>query len=141
MAAYNKFNAFVADLCTKVHNLASDALKVMLSNTAPLAANAVKADITEIAAGNGYTAGGNAVTITTASQAGGTFTLAGNQVVWTCVTAAMAALRYAVLYNSTPVAGNLVAWWDYGSSITLQVGETFTVQFNSANPGTIFTLT
>src|ERR1700720_2827204 len=57
MAAFNKFNAFVADVANKVHNLGSDTLKVMLSNTLPTSANAVKADITEISAGNGYSAG------------------------------------------------------------------------------------
>ena len=56
MASFNKFNPFVEALAEKVHNLGSDTLKVMLSNTAPSASNAVKADITEISAGNGYTA-------------------------------------------------------------------------------------
>ena len=57
MANFNKFNAFVADVANKVHNLGSDTLKVLLTNTAPVATNAVKADLTEIAAGNGYSAG------------------------------------------------------------------------------------
>ena len=52
MAAFNKFNALTEDLAEKVHNLGSDTLKVMLTNTAPSAANAVKADIAEISAGN-----------------------------------------------------------------------------------------
>ena len=71
MATFTKFNPFVEAVAEKVHNLGSDALKVMLTNTAPVAANAVKADLTEITAGNGYTAGGNAVTITTSA---GSFT-------------------------------------------------------------------
>src|SRR5499427_10768835 len=83
MATYNKFNAFVADVANKVHNLGSDNLKVMLTNTAPVATNAVKADITEITAGNGYTAGGTAVTITSSAQSGGTYKLVGNNVVFT----------------------------------------------------------
>lgn len=58
MATFNKFNAFVQDLTRKVHNLNSDTLKILLTNVAPVATNAVKADLTEIAAGNGYTAGG-----------------------------------------------------------------------------------
>lgn len=140
MAAYFKFNAFVADIAGKVHNLGADALKVLLSNTALAAANAVKADLTEIGAGNGYAAGGTAVVITTSSQAAGLYTLAGNQVVFTAAGGTIGPLRYAALYNSTPGAGPLIGGWDYGSSITLQIGETFTVQFNSANPGTILTI-
>lgn len=138
MAAYNKFNAFVGELPAKTENLGADVLKVLLSNVAPVATNVVKADVTEIAAGNGYAAGGAAVTVTTSSQTGGTYTLAGNQVVFTAAGGAIATFRYAVLYNST--SGNLIGWWDYGSALTLNNGDSLTVQFNSANPGTIFTL-
>ena len=63
MASFNKFNAFVADVANKVHNLGADTLKIMLSNTAPSASNAVKTDITEIAAGGDYTAGGGALAV------------------------------------------------------------------------------
>jgi hypothetical protein len=82
MAAYNKFQAFVENVAEKVHNLGADALKLLLVNSpAPVATNSVKADLTEIAAGNGYSAGGTAITITTSAQAAGVYTLAGNQVV------------------------------------------------------------
>ena len=64
MATYTKFNQFVEDLCKGVHNLATGTLKIMLTLTAPVATNSVKADLTEIAAGNGYTAGGTAITAT-----------------------------------------------------------------------------
>lgn len=144
MASYNKFNQFVGDLAAKVHNLGSDALKLILSNTAPSASNAVYADITEIASGNGYTTGGTAVTVTTSSQSSGTYTLAANQVTWTSTTADMAAFRYVVLYNTTPTTPlkPLIGWWDYGSSLTLHGanGDTFTVLFNGANPGTVLTI-
>jgi hypothetical protein len=146
LATYNKINVFVEDLCNKVHDLfgtsGADLLKIMLTNVAPVATNSVKADLTEIASGNGYTAGGEDVQ-NDGTRSTGTFTLTGMQVVWTCVTAAMAAFRYIALYNDTPTspADPLIAWWDHGSSVTLQVGETFTVRFNNGNPtGTIFTL-
>ena len=58
MAAFNKFNSFVEAVAEKTHNLGSDTLKVALTNSAPVATNTVFANITEIAAGNGYTAGG-----------------------------------------------------------------------------------
>ena len=132
MAAYNKFNAFVADLANKVHNLGSDTLKVMLTNTAPVATNAVKSDITEISAGNGYSAGGGAVTSVTSSQTGGTEKLVGTGPVFTA-TGAVGPFRYAVLYNSTAASGNLIGWWDYGSSISLANGETFTVSLDGTN--------
>jgi len=42
MASFNKFNAFVADVANKVHNLGADAMMIMLTNTAPIAANSIK---------------------------------------------------------------------------------------------------
>src|ERR1051325_2407997 len=131
MASYNKFNCTVEDWAEKVHNLQSDTLKIMLTNTAPLATNAVKADITELAAGNGYVAGGTAVTITSSAQAAGLYKLVGNDVlVGTASGGTVGPFRYAVLYNSTPAAGNLIGWWDYGSALTLNGGETFTVDLD-----------
>lgn len=143
MAAYNKFNQFVEDVAEKVHNLGADTLKVLLVNSpAPVASNSVKADLTEITAGNGYSAGGTAVSVTTSAQASGTYTLAATQVVYTASGGTIGPFRYPTLYNDTPTspADPLIAWWDYGSGLTLNDGETFTVKFNNASPGTIFTL-
>lgn len=134
MASYNKFNAFVADQNNKVHNLGSDTLKVMLTNSAPVATNAVKADITEISAGNGYSAGGATVTITSSTQSSGTYKLLPtSQPVFTASGGTIGAFRYVVLYNSTPAAGPLISWWDYGSAVTLNSGDTFTVGVDTTN--------
>ena len=125
-STFNKFNAFVADVANKVHNLGSDSLKIMLTNTLPVATNAVKTDITEIAAGNGYTAGGNACTLTSSTQTAGLYKLIlQTPATWTAAGGSIATFRYAVLYNSTTGSGNLIGWWDYGSSISPAVGETF----------------
>jgi len=37
-----------------------------------------------------------------------------------------------VLYDDTLAGDPLVGWWDYGSSITMANGETFTVDFTGA---------
>jgi hypothetical protein len=131
MAAYNKFNPFVEAVAEKVHNLGSDVLMVMLTNTAPLATNAVKADITEIAAGGGYTTGGMAAATTSSTQTGGVYKLVLADVVFTA-TGTIGPFRYAVLYNSTTATGNLIGFWDYGSSLTLNTGETFTVDYDAS---------
>lgn len=134
MATYNKFNQFLEDLAEKVHNLQSDTLKVLLTNTAPVATNSVKTDLTEISAGNGYTAGGTAATMTTSAQTSGTYKLVLADVVFSA-SGAVGPLRYAVLYNDTPTspADPLIAWWDYGSSISLANGESFTTDFDGTN--------
>ena len=142
MAAYNKFNAFVADVCNKVHNLGSDTCKVMLSNVAPAATNSVKTDITEISAGNGYTAGGTAVASPSSSQTTGTQTFSGNNVTFTASGGAIATFQYAVLYNDTSASDSLIAYFNYGSAVNLNAGDTFTVAWNGGgSSGTIFTLT
>jgi hypothetical protein len=133
MASFNKFNAFVADVANKVHNLGADTLKIMLSNTAPAASNAIKSDITEISAGNGYAAGGSAVTITSSAQSSGTYKLVGNNVTFTASGGTIATFRYAVLYNSTPASGNLIGWWDYGATVSVTNGNAFQVQLDPTN--------
>ena len=135
MATFNKFNAFVEHVAEGVHNLGSDTLKVMLTNTAPVATNSVKADLTEISAGNGYTAGGATVTITESAQTSGTYKLVGNDVTITASSGSIGPFRYAVFYNDTPTspADPLIGFWDYGSSLTLNDTEPFTVDFSAAN--------
>lgn len=131
MAAFNKFNSFVEALAEKKHDLGADTLKVMLTNTAPVATNAVKADLTEISAGNGYTAGGNTASVTSSAQTSGTYKLVlGDPATWTASGGSIGPFRYAVLYNDTAASDELIGWWDYGSSITLAAGESFAVDFD-----------
>lgn len=133
MATFNKFNSFVEALAEKVHNLGADTLKVLLTNSAPLASNTVKANLTEISAGNGYTAGGTAASISSSAQSSGTYKLVLADVVFTASGGSIGPFRYAVLYNDTATNDELIGWWDYGSSITLASGETFTVDFDGTN--------
>lgn len=132
MATFQKFNAFVENLAEKVFNLGSDTLKVMLTNTAPTSSNSVKADLTEISAGNGYTAGGTAATISSSAQTSGTYKLVLADVVFTASGGAIGPFRYAVIYDDTASSDQLVGYYDYGTSFTLYSGETFTVDFNES---------
>lgn len=134
MATYVKFEAFVENQLISGVDWNADTFKIALSNSAPNAATAdFFNDITEISAGNGYTAGGTATTITV-TRSGGTAKVAGTDVVFTA-TGAVGPFRYVILYKDTGTAATspLVAYWDYGSSISLANGETFTVDFNATN--------
>jgi hypothetical protein len=135
VAAFNKFQQFSEDAYEKVHNLGADALKVLLTLTAPVATNSVKADLTEIAAGNGYSAGGLAVAVTSSAQTSGTYKLVGSDVTFTASGGPIANFRYAVLWNDTPTApaDPLIGWYDYGSTVTLAVGESLLVDFDGTN--------
>lgn len=139
-SAYNKFNVFVDDLAHAKHDFGTHVFKVMLTNVAPVATNSIKTDITEIAAGNGYTAGGNALTLTSATQTSGVEKVIFQDTTFTA-SGAFATFRYAVLYNDTQTApvDPLVCWFDYGSAISMTNLETFTVDLDAA--AGLFTIT
>ena len=133
MASFNKFQPFVENLSEKVFNLGSDTLKVLLTNSAPAAANGVKSDLTEISAGSGYTAGGATASISSSAQTSGTYKLVLGDVTITASGGSIGPFRYAVLYDDTAASDQLIGWWDYGSSITLADGESITVDFDPSS--------
>ncbi len=142
MATYNKFEVFAGDLCNGVHDCNADLIEIYLSNAAPSpSADVVKTDVLEITIENGYIGGED--TQQTGVEATGTYTLTGTKVVWTASGGTIGPFQYVVLFNDTSATplDPLISWWDYGSPLTLQNGETFTVKFDNGDPtGTIFTL-
>jgi hypothetical protein len=149
MATYVKFEVFAGDLANKVHDLLGttpgtdvDQLKIYLSNAAPnVATHEVKTDVAEITNQFGYT---EPVSVTpSGTRTGGTVTMTGTKVTITAAGGSVGPFRYVVLYNDTPTspADPLIAYWDYGSALTLADGESLAVKFNSSDTtGTIFTL-
>lgn len=128
MAVFNKFNAWV-DNMVEVAQLATDSFVVALTNTLPTAANSVRADITEIAYTN---LSSRVLTTASSSQTGGVYSLVFNDLVLTA-SGAVPTFRYVVIYDDTPTspADPLVCWYDYGSSITMAVSETLTIDFGA----------
>lgn len=126
MAAFNKYQKGVEALVEGI-NAGADTWKIALSNRAPsVATDATLADAVEITAGNGYAAGGNAATTASSTQTGGTYKLVLNSpTAWTASGGSIGPFEYAILYDAT--TNNLVGYWDYGSAVTLSVGESFTV--------------
>jgi len=132
MVAFNKFNCLTEDLAEKAHDFSTDTLKIMLSNTAPNASNTTTSNITEITPGNGYSAGGNAVTVTASSQTGGTYKLVADDVDFTATSGGFGPFQYAVLYNTAN--SKLIGWWNRGSAITLSTaGDKCTINFDPTN--------
>lgn len=134
MAAYVKFQKFVEQMPEKQVALDVDVLKIALTNVAPNAAlDEAFGDITEVAAGNGYTAGGEVVTVSSSMEVAGTYKLVGSAPAptWTATGGQIGPFRYVVLYDED--SGDLISFYDNGSSITLNPTETFTVTFDPVN--------
>lgn len=130
MASFNKFNALVQTFANGSINLATDQLKLMLTNTLPIPTNSVYADVSagELANGNGYLTGGALITTVSSSQAAGIekLLISSASPTWTA-TGPMGPFRYAILYDSTAVSPlkPLIGWFDYGSVLTLTVTQPF----------------
>jgi hypothetical protein len=146
MVAFNKYNAFVDEMSKGGHNLQTAVYKIALSNTGPTGGNGLT-DATwstglypAPTAANGYTAGGNTPTVTSAATASYIFKLVLADSVFTATAGGIGPFRYAYLYNSS-ASNKLVGWYDYGSSITLADTETFTVDYDPTNGAVQMTMT
>lgn len=125
-ASYNKFQPAIENLFENIDS-GSDSWAIKLAT----AVSAAAGTITEVASGGGYTTGGNAATVTSSSQTGGTFKLVlGSPSVWTASGGGFT-FQYAVLVDTTTSTN--VAYWDYGSSQAVAAGETVTVTLDATN--------
>lgn len=139
MATFNKVNDFVKNA---VHNmdLESDQIVIALSNTAPASessnpaadGNGVLANVTQAA--YTYLSSRN-VTTTSSSQTGGTYKLVLADITLTSTGGSTGPFRYVYIYNDTVTtpADPLIGYYDYGSSLTLNDGDSLTVDFSAAN--------
>ena len=131
MASFVKYYCATEDLAEEVHNFASDTFKLALTNTAPTLTHTTLSQISELLAGNGYSAGGATITVSSSSQSSGLYK-------WICSDASITAsggdigpARYAVLHNET--ANRLVGYWDAGAEFTITSGNAWSADFDATN--------
>ena len=136
MASFTKVNDFVVNLANAM-DLDSDTLKVALTNTDPTSGTNVKSD------GNGTLSNINEIAYTnlssrtlanvTSTQTSGTYKLSADDLTLTASGGSVAAFRYIVVYNDTPTspADPVIGYYDYGASLTLNDGDTFTIDIGS----------
>ena len=138
MVAYNKFEDFVNQLMQGNHDFNADTINCYLSNDVPsVSADTIKSELAEITLENGYAAAQD--TQQTFAEATGTGTVTGTKIVITAGGGTIGPFQYVVLHNVTD--DGLIAWWDYGSALTLQDGETFSIKFNDSDTtGSILTI-
>lgn len=135
MVAFNKFEDFVEQLGKGIHQLhaAGHQLDVYLSNATPSASlDAAKADLAEITNENGYAAPEDVANDYT--ETSGTGTLTATDVTITASGGSFGPFQYIVLDNdsATSPLDALIGWWNYGSALTVNTGESFTVDFGAA---------
>lgn len=143
MVTFTKCQGFVGALGLGLVNLNTDAIKIGLTNTALTATGIdVKANITEVANGNGYTTGGIDIGNLFSETGGvGRVTATGDPS-WTATGGSIGPFRYAFAYDDTvATAGHIdkvLGFWDYGTAVTLTSGESFVVDLTTTSA---FTLT
>lgn len=136
MASFTKVNDFVVNLANAM-DLDSDTLKVALCATDPTSGtdatadgNGVLANVTEISYTN---LSARTLQNVTSTQTSGTYKLSADDLVLTASGGSVAAFRYVIVYNDTPTspADPIVGYYDYGSDLTLNDGDTFTIDIGA----------
>ncbi len=139
MATFVKINDFVANAVENM-DLESDQLAIALSNTAPGSessnptadTNGILGNVTQISYSN---LSSRNLTTSSSGQSGGVYKLVLADLTLTASGGSIAAFRYIYIYNDTVTspADPLIGYYDYGSSLTLNDGDTFTIDFSASN--------
>ena len=142
MASFVKVNDFVANAVENM-DLESDQLVIALSNTAPSSessnptadGNGILGNVTKISYSNISGSNPRNLTTTSSGQTGGVYKLILADLTLTASGGSVAAFRYIYIYNDTVTspADPLIGYYDYGSSLTLNDGDTFTIDFSPSN--------
>lgn len=130
MATFNKVESFNEALAEKVHNLGSDTLTVALTNTAHTSSWSQLSDLTEVSYTN---CSSRVITISSSEQTGGVYKLTLADLTLSVAGGTLGAFRYVYVYNDTATNDELIGYADYGSSITIADGDTFTIDFDGAS--------
>ena len=129
MATFNKFQSFVANVANGTYNLGSDQLVVALTDSAPTATNNSLSDITQISYTN---LSSRNITTSSSTQTSGTYNLKLSNLILSA-SGAVAQFRYVVIYDSVPGSHQLIGWYDYGSEVNMNNGDTFAISFDGTN--------
>lgn len=129
MATFTKINSFVENLAEGAINLGGAGLTVALTNTAHTATWDELADLTQVSYTN---LSSRVITVSSSAQTTGTYKLVLTDLVLTA-TGAVGPFRYIYIYDDASTGDKLIAYYDYGSSISLANTDTFTIDFDGTN--------
>mgnify|MGYP001464024115 CR=1 FL=1 len=136
MATFVVFHEAMNNIGNGLIDLDSHTFKAVLSNAAPVqGTGSLLADITQIAASNGYTTGGVTLTSVTWSESGagtGIWVFSCADFSWTASGGTMPDFRYVVIYDDTAAGDPLLCYADYGGTVQITNGNSFTVDIQTA---------
>lgn len=129
MANFVKINSFVENIAEKQIDLGGAALTIALTNTAHTSTWDELADLTEISYTNCTS---RVITVSTSAQTGGTYKLVCADLTLTA-SGTVGPFRYVYIYDDGSTGDKLIGYYDYASSITLNNGDTFKIDFDGSN--------
>jgi hypothetical protein len=132
MATFTKIHSFVENLAEKQIDLSGNGITVALTNTAHTSTWDELADLTQVSYTN---LSSRVCTVSSSAQTDGTYKLVLADLVLTA-TGAVGPFQYIYLYDDNSTGDKLIAYYDYGSAVTLASGDTFTLDF-SADDGVL----
>lgn len=130
MATYTKINSFVENLAEGLINLGGAGLTIALTNTAHTSTWDELADLTQVSYSN---CSSRVLTVSSSTQTSGTYKLVVNDLTLTASGGAVGPFRYIYVYDDNSTGDKLIAYYDYGSSITLNDTDTLLLNFDGTN--------
>jgi len=124
---YTKIHSLVENLAEKQIDLSGNQLTVALTNTAHTATWDKLADLTQISYEN---CSSRVITVSSSSQTEGTYKLVLTDLTLTA-SGEVGPFRYVYIYDDGSTNDKLICYYDYGSSITLNDGDTFKLDFDA----------
>lgn len=128
MATYTKIDSFIENLAEGLINLGGTGLTVALTNTAHTSTWDELADLTQISYTN---LSSRVITVASSAQTSGTYKLVLTDLVLTA-SGSVGPFRYIYIYDDASTNDKLICYYDYGSSISMSSGETFTIDFDGS---------
>ena len=122
--------AFIDNLAEGKINLGGTGLTGYLcaAANAPTVNNSVLGDLTEISYTN---CSSRVITVSSSGQSSGTYSLVLTDLTLTASGGTVGPFRYVGIYDDDATSDELICFYDYGSEITLQAGETFKYDFGA----------
>lgn len=133
-ATFVRSDRLFAGMASGYYKLATDTVKVMLTDIAQGSTAYQYSHVTQIGATGGYVTGGFVLT-TSMSQSSGTMRWFCADKVITASGAAIPQFRYVWLYDQSTVATPwpLIGYYDYNAEVNIPDGQTFTIDFDGSN--------